>query len=101
MPIAVIMDFKGATLDQYDQVVASMPFTAGGPGIAGGLFHWVAKTDDGFRIVDVWEDRETFDRFVEEQMMPGAQRVGFSGPPEMTFYEVHNYFTAGDGHTTA
>ena len=32
MPVAVVMDFKDATLDQYDQVIVKMGFTPGGAG---------------------------------------------------------------------
>ena len=46
MAIAAILDFNGATLDQYDQVIEKMGFTPGGKGAPGGLFHWVAATDE-------------------------------------------------------
>ena len=36
------------------------------------------------------EDRETFDRFAQEQIGPYTQEVGIEGPPEMTFHDVHN-----------
>jgi hypothetical protein len=63
MAVAVVMDFEGATLDQYDQVVAKMGLSAGGAGPPGALFHWVTETDGGVRVTDVWETREQFDRF--------------------------------------
>lgn len=95
MAIAAILDFNGATLDQYDQVIEKMGFTPGGKGAPGGLFHWVAATDDGIRVVDVWETREQFERFADEQIGPYTQEVGIPGPPEVTVYEVHNHLTAG------
>ena len=57
MAVAVVMEFEG-TLDQYDQVVESMGLTPGGPTPPGALFHWVTKTDNGFRVTDVWESAE-------------------------------------------
>ena len=95
MAVAVILDFKGATLDQYDQVIEKMGFTPGGPGGPGGLFHWVTATDDGIRVTDVWESREHFERFADEQIGPYTQEVGIPAPPETTFHDVHNYLTAG------
>jgi quinol monooxygenase YgiN len=95
MAIGMIQDHEGATLEQYDQVVEKMGFTPGGRHLPGCLFHWVTKTDDGIRVVDVWESREQFDRFAEEQIAPFTQEVGFPNPPETTFYEVHNHLTAG------
>src|SRR5206468_12335139 len=63
--VAVEMDFRGATLDQYDQVIEKMGLTPGGGTPPGAISRWVAKTDDGLRVVDVWETREAFDRFAE------------------------------------
>ena len=80
MAVAVILDFPGATLEQYDQVVELMGFTKGGVGAPGGLFHWVTKTDDGIRVVDVWESREIFERFAQEKIGPLTQQVGVTDP---------------------
>jgi len=95
MAVAVQQDFSGATLDQYDQVVQKMGFKPQGAGAPGGIFHWVAKTSDGIRVVDVWETKEQFERFAQEQIVPYAREAGFPGQPAITFYEVHNYLTAG------
>jgi hypothetical protein len=95
MAVAVILEFKGATLDQYDQVLEKMGFSHGGKGGPGGLFHWVTETGDGFRVTDVWESREQFESFSEEQIGPYSQEVGITNPPEVTFVEVYNYLTAG------
>ena len=95
MAVAITMDFKG-TLDQYDDVIAKMGFSPGGAGAPGALFHWVAKTDDdGFRVTDVWESREQFDKFGQEQIGPLTQQAGIVEPPVMAFYEIHNHLTAG------
>jgi hypothetical protein len=95
MAVAVVLEFPGGTLDQYDQVISKMGFSPGGPGEPGLISHWVTKTDDGFRVTDMWESREVFDKFAEEQIGPYTQEVGIPGPPEMNFYDVHNYLTPG------
>jgi hypothetical protein len=53
MAVGVIIDCKGATLDQYDQVLAKMGRTPRGRGAPGSLFHWVTATEDGIRVTDV------------------------------------------------
>ena len=96
MAVAFEMRFKGATLAQYDQVLELMGLTPGGPPPPDALFHWAAATDDGLLVVDVWKSADAFNRFAEEQIGPFTAQVGFAGPPEITSYEVHNYFvTAG------
>ena len=94
MAVAIVMDFN-ATLDQYDEVVKSMGLTPGGKGAPHSLSHWVTKTDNGIRVTDVWDSREEFDKFAEEEIGPKTQAAGITEPPDVTFYEVHNYFTEG------
>lgn len=60
MPIAVEMTFRGATLDQYDQVIESMGLVQGGPMPDGGISHWVTATDDGFSPKKVGAARLNF-----------------------------------------
>ena len=95
MPVAIVMDFKDGTLAQYDAIVEKMGFEPGGAGAPGGLFHWVATTDDGIRVTDVWETAEQFQEFADTQIGPISQEVGIPSPPVLTFYDVHNYLTAG------
>jgi hypothetical protein len=90
VPVAIEMNFKGATLEQYDKVVELMGLTSGNIPL-GAIFHWTAATDDGIRVVDVWESREVFDRFSQEQIGPFSQQAGITEPPETTYREVHNH----------
>jgi hypothetical protein len=95
MAVAVVMDFDGASLDQYDQVLVKMGLSPGGAGPPGAIFHWVTSTGDGMRVTDVWETREQYDKFAAEQIGPYAAEVGITGPPQIAFHEVHSYMTAG------
>lgn len=95
MAIAIVMDFKGTTLDQYDDVINRMGFSPGGAGAPHSMFHWVTKTDDGIRVVDVWDSQEEFDKFAEAQIGPHTQAAGITSPPETTVHELHNHLTGG------
>ncbi|HEY3725241.1 MAG TPA: hypothetical protein VGN59_17945 [Acidimicrobiia bacterium] len=95
MTVAVVMEFEGATLDQYDEVIEKMGFTRGGPGAPGAYGHWVTKTDAGFRVTDVWESQEKFDAFGRDQILPLISAAGITTQPTFTFYKVHNYLTPG------
>ncbi len=94
MAIGVRLDFKGATLEQYDQVVERLGFLPGGPAPPEVLFHWVAKTDDGIRVTDVWRSKEDFEEFARQKMIGAFQEIGVT-TPEIEFIEVHNYFVGG------
>jgi hypothetical protein len=91
MAVAIVLTFRGATLDQYDKVLESMGLARGGPVPPGALFHWVTKTDDGIKVVDVWESQEQFDRFAQEEIGPKTRAAGIESEPEIRTYEVHNY----------
>ena len=90
MAVAIEMWFRGATREQYDKVIELMGLT-GGNIPPGAIFHWTAVTDDGLRIVDVWESREVFDRFAEEQIGPYSQQAGITEQPEMVYRDVYNH----------
>jgi len=95
MAVAVQMDFRGVTLEQYDRAMEWMGLLPGGPSPKGELFHWVMKTDDGLRIIDVWESREAFEQFLAERVRPVGPEVGVLEPPEIQFFEIYNYFAGG------
>jgi hypothetical protein len=90
MAVAFVMRFPGATLEQYDEVIELMGFSHNGTvTMEGAVFHWVAATDDGIVVTDVWESDETFQRFADEQIGPFTKQVGIA-EPEVTRHEVYN-----------
>jgi hypothetical protein len=94
MAIAVVMDFEGGTLEQYDEVMKLMEFTPRGKCPPGAYGHWVTKTDNGIRVTDVWESKEQFEDFAANKIGPFSAQAGIPNPPALTFYDVHNYLTA-------
>ena len=96
MAIAIQLDFEGATLEQYDAVCKLMGLTPKGPGPKGAISHFATLTENGLRVVDVWETREQFETFAQEQIGPFSAEAGITGPPAMQFFEVHNYFTPAE-----
>lgn len=95
MAVAIVQDFEGVTLDQYDDVLARMGLTPGGAGPPQSLFHWVTATENGIRITNVWESAEAFEAFATESIAPNTAAAGIEGAPAITFHEVHNHQTAG------
>ncbi len=88
MPVAVEMTFRDATLEQYDAVNERIGLVPGGVGPEHLLFHWAAKTEDGLRVVDVWDSRESYGAHVAA-LGPIFASVGIP-QPEVATYDVHN-----------
>jgi hypothetical protein len=98
MAVAIVMDFPGGTRRQYDQVVGRMHLDGLLP--PGAIHHSAGPTADGWRVVDVWEHLERFERFAEEQIRPLAADVGMR-PPRSFVVDLHNVeqgSTAGEPH---
>jgi hypothetical protein len=55
----------------------------------------VTKVDDGITDADVWDSPEAFEKFAAEKIGPISQEVGVPGPPQIQFFDVHNYLTSG------
>ncbi len=90
MAIAFLLEFAGATSDQYDRVIERLEL--GGKMPSGGRFHIAGPTDDGFRVVDAWESKEDFDRFFEEKLHAALEGEGMPAPTIST-WPIHNTLT--------
>lgn len=87
MSIARVFDAKGWTVEQYDQLIQMM--NLGGHSAPGVLYNWSARTPEGVRVVDVYQDRESADRIAQEKIGPIIQQLGLP-MPEISEFEVHS-----------
>ena len=87
MPILMVHDSPGGTQEQYEQTVARLSDgrglnSLGDWPVDGILSHAAGPTDTGWRVVDVWESAEAFERF-GQVIGPVLQEVGFPGEPQI------------------
>lgn len=82
-----------ASVELYDAVHAAL-LERTGPAVDGLLVHVARATDDGFQVLEVWESRRAYDRYVDELLVPvmaelsGGRATRESGRTETPF-EVH------------
>jgi hypothetical protein len=94
MPVAVVQEWLDDETDRsttnYDAIHERLMQI--GP-IEGFLLHTAGFTGRGFRIFEVWETREQYDRFIDEQFMPVIREIAPSDTrePELTVYELHGF----------
>lgn len=95
MPIGVLFDNPGGTRELYDSFNREMFGGALNPDQApdGLIMHTAGATADGWRIFDVWESREDYERFMNEKVMPAAEALGVpTGGPGPEIYELANVY---------
>ena len=85
--IVVHFDAKGMTTAQYDQILVELKKVMSFPP-PGQISHVCYKTDDGLKVIDVWESSEAF-AAMGEKLMPILQNLGVNtGPP--IIYPLYN-----------
>jgi hypothetical protein len=98
MAVAVVQDWPEQETDRsttnYDAINERLMHREPADGF---LMHTAGFTGSGFRIFEVWESREAFERFTGEVLMPIVNELAGSETrmPELTVYELHNFTAAG------
>lgn len=92
MPVLMVHDSPGGTQTQYEEVIARLSDGRGFHSlddwpVTGILSHVAGPTDSGWRVVDVWESEEAFQRF-GAVIGPVLQQVKFPGEPRL--FPVHH-----------
>jgi len=97
MADAVMVDFPAGGVDEglYDQINSKVNPPGSPP--AGLVFHSAGPSPDGgWRIIDVWDSRATFDAFFQSRVMAavaeivGPEAMQQGEPPTIISWPVHN-----------
>ena len=88
MAVVLLIEVPGGTIEQYDTVVRQLEESGGRFG-DGQTYHVAGPTDDGFMVVDVWNSREDFDRFIQGRLGDAIQAAGVP-QPQVREIRVHN-----------
>jgi hypothetical protein len=92
MPVAVIQEWPVEPGDRsttnYDAVHERV---MQGEAPQGLLAHTAGFDGDRFRVFEVWQSRDDFDRFVQDRLLPIVESVGGADapPPETRDYPLH------------
>jgi quinol monooxygenase YgiN len=88
MAIGFIFDNPGQTQEQYDAAVEQLKLAESLP--EGLMFHAAGPTQDGWRVVEVWESQEAADAYFQGSLGQVLQNIGVSlGQPDtFTVYNV-------------
>jgi hypothetical protein len=88
MAVCLVIDVVGGSVEQYDAVKQKLEESGGMLG-EGQTFHAAGPTDDGFAVIDVWNSRDDFDRFMQGRLGEAIQEAGVP-QPQIREIPVHN-----------
>jgi hypothetical protein len=90
MAVELRAEIRGMTKAQYDQAFAEVKDALrAAPGF---LSHAAGPMEGGYRVAELWNSREELDRFLQQTIMPMAQRLGIP-PFEPQVLPVDNLLT--------
>jgi hypothetical protein len=59
----------------------------------GGIYlHLTTPIELGFRVVEIWDEKEGFDRFVEQRLAPAGEAIGLDREMTIAVTPLHNFF---------
>lgn len=93
MPTVMSMHWPEVTREQYDAVRTEVNWEGEQPD--GGRFHVAWFGEDGLHVLDLWDSPQQFERFVNDRLMPGVQKVGVQGQPNVKLSESHALYVPG------
>jgi hypothetical protein len=84
MAYALVQDIA-SSWEQYERVAAGLSE----PPPPGLILHLAGPTDEGFRIIDIWENKQAWQAFRADRLQPAVAALGGPARPEPTFRELH------------
>jgi hypothetical protein len=82
MAIELVIEFPGGTLQEYEKTVKNLGMELNSDrNMPEGLISHIAYLEgDCLKVVDVWESRQGFDRFLRERLQPVLEKTGLPMP---------------------
>lgn len=90
MITGLLMEWKDLNEKDYDRITSVLDLAKTPP--KGALFHCAGVYPGGFRVFDIWESQEAFERFRKERLDPAMKQAGLTDrrPSRTEFYNLYN-----------
>jgi hypothetical protein len=88
MPVGFMFEVPGGTTEMYDAAMLDLDVEGNRP--PGLLSHTAGPMEGGWRVIDVWENDESFQTFLATRLGAALAKVNMP-EPKLTRLEVHNY----------
>lgn len=89
MAVGIRIKLAGVNVEQFESLDEALNARDDHPD--GLIFSASGPTDSGWEVVDFWDSRAQFDRFVQDRIAPAAQATGLTTRPEIHEFPIHEY----------
>jgi hypothetical protein len=90
MTVVTTLDITDLTPTEYRAVLDELGVETRPDG--GIYLHLTAPTDSGFRIIEIWDEKAGFDRFLKERLEPATKAIGMNRETQISVTPLHNLF---------
>ena len=91
MAVGIRIKLPGVSVEQFDKLDAAIDVRGNRPD--GLIFSASGPIEGGWGVLDFWESRAHFDRFIAERVGPAMAASGEEAtPPDIHEFPVHEYF---------
>ena len=95
MAYCLVVDNRKGNAEVYEQIVRKLAENGDMPP-EGAIFQVAGPTQDGWRVVSVWQSREAQERFRDERLLPAFKEFDISRDDlSWSDFDAHS-FMAGD-----
>jgi hypothetical protein len=90
MTVVSTLDVTDLTASEYRAVMDQLGVEKHPEG--GIYLHLTTPTNFGYRIVEIWDEKANFERFVERRLAPANEAIGLQRATEVAVTPLHNFF---------
>ena len=92
MATGMLLEIDGLDDKRYERINDALDLYNNPP--KGLIFHTAGPTNSGgWRVLDIWESKDLFDRFFRQRLQPAFNQVGLNEPPSrQEFFPIHNAY---------
>jgi hypothetical protein len=90
MAVVTTLDIAGLTAEDYSRILDRIGVEKRP---AGGIYQHIAHaTDNGYRIIEIWDDKAGLELFLKDTLFPAAQALKIQREMTIMTQTLHNIF---------
>jgi len=99
MAVVTTLDIAGLTAEEYSRILDRIGVEKRP---AGGLYQHIAHaTDNGYRIIEIWDGKAGLELFLKDTLFPAAQALKIQREMTIMTQTLHNIFVPRIGELSA